>query len=500
MLFKTERFHEQFLYDVSKIVFKKKQYLSEYENADSLEINYKHRIFRNVRFIGSYPSKAYGKTITDIDFYQLVKYDEIFLLRLKQIFQENLIVPTDNYDFSSSSGFIFIRFHCGEEPNLIPPWSILDESGDCSFSYQKMREWLNGTKSYLPAPIYNQLETILTGETLSMRKLLKAEKLIESYASVTWTREDIVRGYTTKYERKYELLETLKEYKKKKVFKFIYVYPIPEKKNVEFCLVDMAIKDENVFEKEYAELDIRSFYSQEQEKLLKFYKRNLTPQGSELYNKLTSGISVYTGLAGRMELIGRIKKYKTLPEYIITKLEKNAEEFTEEKGIAQEIKNNGGLDEATVKKITREKMEKILKQLRPYVAPTSEEKLFVYEIRGLEAAREITPSLLIKRSKKGLSCPFFPLRSSELRKMFNIGVKALINPKLIFKCLMRISLQFSLDITGLCDKIFPNNSLRLKREGESVILYDGEKEIEKRDMSDMSDMTELQIKVLFIGQ
>ncbi len=474
MLIKTKEFHERLLHDLADIVIASKKYREQLNKAGSnLEMSYKKQLFSSVKFVGSYPEKPYGSAITDIDFFQIVVFDDKFLARIKQIF-ENL----------RYTNFIFVRFYCGEDSDLVPPW-IIDAEGGCSFSLEESDRWLKKIKPILDVrqlrSVYNHIWDILSRLSLSLRDLLDVEKLLEPYISISWTGEEIVKGYKTVNNKRFDFLRTLQTYKKKKTLKFVYRY------EQEYCLIDMSLKQ---FQKDVQPPDfatIRAYYENDTYKIIKSFKRYMKPEANQFYkDEFRKAVGNLTGLAGRLELISKLKKYRVLSPDVITRLENDCKEHAQKGGVCttneEELKS-------MIDKNTRHLTELFEKLVQPQFKP----EIFIYQTRALEAGQQISKDVIRDRLRGGNMCPFYRIDITDLKRLYFISTRALLDPKKVLECLYEACNMYKKDPYAEAKTLFKDTGLSIVVENNQASLMNGSKVIKT---TRLSKINVIQLRVL----
>ena len=160
-----------------------------------------------------------------------------------------------------------------------------------------------------------------------MMDLIKAEKAIEPFISLKWTKDEVIKGYKTFEGVTYNFYNSMVEYKQYRVIKFMYEYKDT------YCFIDL-----NLFTQDGSinagNKDPMRYYVDDKYKKFKTLKKMLPPELTEEYlNDVRNTIGYITPLAGRIELINSIEKYNVLPPEKIEKLRQLAKEYADKNGI-----------------------------------------------------------------------------------------------------------------------------------------------------------------------
>jgi hypothetical protein len=199
--------------------------------------------------------------------------------------------------------------------------------------------------------------------------LSNIEAIIEPYSTLNWTREELIKTYKIHNGYRYDLLDVLLNYPKKKVFKYLYQYS--DEKKTEYCLIDVSIKQYGKASKikTSEDFELKAFYQGDRMKLAKYMKKYLPSEiRVQRDDVVKERISKYTPLAGRLELIDKCIKYKLLHETEINNLIFDAKNYATEKDIKT-------IDYNEIQEIIYKNTEDIYNMFRPYILPEYE-KLF----------------------------------------------------------------------------------------------------------------------------
>lgn len=436
MLIKTQHFNKKFLTDLSNVVIFSKQYREDLKkNEADLDVGYKKQISQNVKFVGSYTNKKYGDYITDIDVIQFVNWGENVVTRLSQIMQ--------NLD---RTNFIFVRFYCGYVEELTIPW-VIDGQGSCRFTLSDLDNWIKNIKVYIPLSVYEKIFQIYDNPSLSLRDILDIETLIEPYLSLVWSREDIVNGYKIFGGKRYNLLDTLKKYPKKKVIKYMYRYSLYDELSKtfrnEYCLIDFSLKQKGFKEikKPDDNIELKAYYQSDTYKILKYIKNYLPDdiRSHDYTQSIKSKIGKYTPLAGKIELIDKCKKYKVIPQREIDNLLTDAKRYAVSNAIYT-------LDYDELQRIIYKETKDLYNIFRKKILPQNEKLITLYEIRGIEGNIKISKKTIQERLSKGIECVFFPIDVSDMNNLIDVSINLQLDPKLLLKCIYESCEKLNLDI------------------------------------------------------
>jgi hypothetical protein len=471
MLIKTPQFNKKFLTDLASIVVFSKEYRDELKRSqDNLEVGYKNQISKKVKFVGSYTTKKYGDYLTDIDVVQLVYWDEKVVTRLSQIMQ--------NLD---NSNFIFIRFYCGYIEEIAIPW-VLDGNGSCRFTLSDLDNWVGVIKNYIPSTAYEKILKIYNQKSLSFKDIMDIESLVEPYLSLVWTKQDIINGYKIFGGKRYNLLDMLQKYPRKKVIKYMYRYSLyePESKTFrnEYCLVDVALKKKlfGLQVKTSDDIELKAYYERDTFKMIKYMKKYLPEQVRSIDHTqaVRSKISKYTPLAGRIELIEKCKKYNVISQGELDNLLLDAKKYA----ITHDIPT---LDYNELQKIIYDKTKDVYSMFRDRIEPQFERLFTLFEIRGEEGNIKIPKKVIQDRLIKGVQCVFFPIDIKDMNNLITVALNAKLDPKKLLKCVYDSCEKLQLDIHTEIKKMFVHCSeeYKVKDDSEGYQLFHKDQVIAK---------------------
>lgn len=502
MLYKTAHFHQSFMNDLIQIVFtsheKFRNQLADLKSKDpALYVGFRKdpktrrttRPFTGLIFVGSYPDKQENDLITDIDISQVVTFDNKLIQKMQVLFY--------NLD---RSNFMFLRLYCGQVEQLQPPWNY-DSKGDCSFNLDKAEKWVRNLKPFLDQrekemqsnkPVYPLIQTIFNKDSLSLQDLLNVERLLEPYMSIVWTKEDILRGYKVLLGKKYQLLDVLNtKTKRLKVLKFVYKYRNPRTNIVNYCPIDIALKDyaDEQKDKEISDfVGYNAFYNDDIKKMLQTLKRYVVFDKFIEYNQAIKNVTKpYSNIMARFKLIDKLKSFSTLSNSEIKKLEDDVDSYIKENNITPTT-----LPE--MKKIVEDRALKLLEDVQQIIRPEYQVKVMTLFLRAQESKEQIPKSIIRKRIELGNPCPFFPIDSNDLIKLYSLSKRSFLDPKKMVTCLYQACSSTGTDPFEQAKTIFSKENYFISKENGKVIL--------KRDEETIASLPEsylnlLQVAVLF---
>lgn len=471
LITKTPEFHKKFLYDMADIAIFSKEYrqaISDWDKKDLLNtIGYRHQPSRNVKFVGSYPTKAYGKFVTDIDTQCIIRSvdDPSFYTRLSQILQ--------NLD---RTNFKFGRFYCGYIYGLEPPWSVGD-AGECQFDYEQVNKWLEQIKKSHPL-IYEKCKPI-TGEYISMSDLVKVDTAIDPYISITWTKSDIINGSKIHDGLRYNLKECMKTYNRQRVFKYLYKY------NGLYCLVDVTLlaKDLSI---PNSSKNMLVYYTGNVQKKFKVLKKILQPGiDSEYFKDISESIGHITPLASAIEMIDKCKKYSIMSDKEVQEMEEHAREYAKKHKIET-------IDYGSLQKMISERLAPLYAKYRRLVLPEKMKELYVYDIRTLQIEEKVSKRLITLRNRLKFDCSLFPVSVKHIEYLYEKSMDALLDPYQMYNCVKAACDLHNLYMPVMIENIFTKENYRIaqKTEDTFILLQD------KIEVKESKNLKKLQRMVL----
>lgn len=469
---KTEKFNRKFLYDLADLTIFRREYLESIQKWDRqgklFSIGFGNQPSNTVKFFGSYFSKKEGSFVSDIDVILLVNSvrDERFYLRLNDILRNLDRTP-----------FTFVRFYCGYIQGLEPPWKIGDH-GECQFNLEKIDKWIENVRKTFPS-IYEKLRPFLDKDTISMNDLIRADQAIEPYISLTWTRNDIIKGYQIYSGIKYDFRTSMYNYPRYRVMKFLYNF------EGRFCLVDVNFvsRDKSI---PRSSQDALSYYTNDLYKKYKYLKK-LLPMNkvTEYTEDRKRALGELTPLAAFVELVSKVKKYNVVPANKLAEMQKYTELYAKEKGI-------GTTDYDQLQNLIREKIAPLYQKYRKFVKSENRKELYVLDIRVIQMNDQVPKKVILKREKLGYDCPLFPINVEHIRFLYEKSVDLLLDPYALYLCIQDAVNKTSLSFPWVIENLFrPDKYIIRFSEGRQYTLYIGNNEIEKS-----SDLKKLQKKAI----
>jgi hypothetical protein len=426
---KTEQFHKKFLYDLSNIVIFKKEYLESIKKWDREKklktIGFRNQQTRSVKFLGSYFNKEFGRSVTDIDVRQILDTvsDERLYKRIPEMFK--------NLD---NTNFIFVRFYCGYIQGLEPPWKI-NEKGDCDFNLKKVDKWLNNVKIVYPN-IYQKIAKYFEKDTISMMDLILADKEIEPYISLVWSKNEIIQGYKDYNNIRYDFRDCMINYPRYRVMKFIYKY------HDSFCLVDINFicRDNSI----NRESGVVESYLNDTYKKFKYLKKILASDKIPQYLQETRDlIGHITPLAAFIELTDKIKKYNVVDTEKLRKMELYAQDYAKKHNIPT-------IDYKELQKIISEKTAPLYEKYKEFIDEKYKLGLFVMNVRILQLNEPIKrETIQARQNNPKYDCTLFPITVDEIKIIYKKSAKILIDPINFYRCLIQVSEKLKMPIKNI---------------------------------------------------
>ena len=475
LITKTHEFQKKFLYDMADIAIYSREYreaISEWERKGKLDtIGLHNQPSRNIKFVGSYPTKAYGKFVTDIDTQSIIKSinDPVFYTRLSQIL-ENL----------DRTNFKFGRLYCGYIQGLQPPWKVGD-AGECQFDYEEVNMWLQQVKRSHPH-IYEKCKEI-SGEYISMADLVKVDTAIDPYISLTWTRSDIIKGSKVHDGLVYDLKECMTTYdRRQRIFKYLYKY------NGNYCLVDVALfaKDLSI---PSTSKNMLVYYTGNVLKKFKLLKKNLIPDFySEYFKDISETIGHITPLAASIELIDNCKKYNIMSDIEIKKMEEHAKEYAKKHKIET-------IDYSYLQKMISDRLGPLYVKYRQFVLPEKKRELYVYDIRTIQINEKVSKRVITLRNRLGFDCSLFPVNVKHIEYLYDKSMDSLLDPYQMYRCIKDACDLHNLYMPLVIENIFTKENYKIKSKDENtfILLKD------KIEVKESKNLKKLQ-RIVLIGK
>lgn len=495
MLIKTRELFKNFIEQLGNICFQKDLYDSDMKRINGLDQNtYEKQIyqggfgnqpFSKIMFVGSFFKKKYGEYLSDIDVTEFIEgneFDENFVQRFQYII-ENI----------EESSFIYMRFFCGEDTDLIPPWHI-DGKGSCKFNIEDTEKWLNEMKvsKYLDDRIKKFIDQRLSKDNLSVRDLLDVEEEMKKYNSISWKPEDIIKGFVDFHGKKYRLLDVLKNYNKKKTLRYVFKYKNHD--NIEdMLLIDYSIRQKTK-QIEEGSLESRAYYLEDPIKIIKMYKRWILPEYNQDYDGILNETTrKYTTIAFRLDMIMRLRRYQSIEETQLERLEGDVNTFisnkdenwkitlTEDcKTNKQKIKNNAQdfkdflVDKNNIDDvysniqvlITSEAKKGVIEMEKKNMLDYKNiEQIEIYKLRAVEVRNNISKDILRNRINSKYACPFFTVDLKDLQNLYRKGLSALVDPVKLLNCFYEICNKNNIDPRILIKVIFSKQKAKILKIG-----------------------------------
>jgi hypothetical protein len=454
---KTQDFHRRFMYDLANLVIFKREYLEEISKWDRegklFTIGYGKQPSRTVKFFGSYFDKKEGGLVTDIDVILLVNSlnDERFFLRLVDIMK--------NLDRTK---FKFVRFYCGYITGLEPPWSI-GNKGECEFDMIKVDKWLQSIKSKYPI-VYEKVKPYLAKDTISMLDLINADKAIEPNISITWTREEIIKGSKTHNGVVYDFRTVMHTYKRHRVMKFFYDY------NGKYCLVDLNFVSKDKSIPRTAD-DAVTYYMDDISKKYKYLKKMLIASKKEKFmEEHKTAIGHITPLAAFVELIERLKKYNILSKDDLENMENYARKYASENNIPT-------INYDEIQDLLLEKTTPIYYRYKDYIEEKFKKDVYIYNIRRLQLNTQVPKDIIIERQKLGYDCTLFPVNVSHITYVYDKAVNILLDPYNLYNCIVESAIRYEISLPIFIETFFKDKSYKITSQDGEYTLYLGDTKI-----------------------
>ena len=429
----------------------KDQLLDEqlYESFFQIKINNSQNIE------GSYKFKPYGSFVSDIDYTVYSNADTNLINSIKRIIK-------------IKNKFIFIHLSCGNYPEFVPPWKITNTG--CDFNYIEAVEWYQNIKIKFEPETISFIENKLFRKTLTIRDIIEINLELEKYSDIKWTRTDILNGYKIdKYDTsiRYDLLNTLRNYHP--VLKFLFIYS--NRNDIDYIPVDIGILKPN--EKRGIIQKCNPFYTENWYRIFKSLKWKIKSEFKSHYLIALLKIDYQNALLNRLKMLKRIISQQLINEDKILELQSK---------IGGEIANP--LSEITEHDLT---LESLIKQVEKNISLTLEEdaKYFIDKLKKqsdivlkhmyldravVYASIPVSIKNLMKRSDKGIRCPFFDVDDEEYNFLYQFSVDLLLEPIKSINCFIQIANDADLLVKNIIDINIENNFF-LKMVDDKVELY-----------------------------
>lgn len=415
---------------------------------------------------GSYKFKPNGSFVSDID-YTVYSHADINLINsIKRIIRRK-------------NRFIFIHLSCGTYPQFVPPWKITDTG--CDFNYIEAVEWYQNIKAKFEHETREIIEGKLFSKTLTIRDIIEIDFELEKYSDIKWTESDIMNGYKTdKYDTsiRYSLLNTLRNYHP--VLKFLFIYDIglrppvrdiPYERRIDYIPVDIGIlkpgDERGVIQK------CNPFYTENWYRIFKSLKWKIKSEYKNQYLMALSKIDYQNALVNRLKMLKRIINLQLINHQDIIELQSkiDAEIANPLSGITdpdlnletliKQVERNISL---TIEGDTKYFMNKLKKQSDVVLKNMYYDRALIY------ASIPVSIKNLMKRSAKGIRCPFFDVDDREYNFLYKFSVDLLLEPIKVINCLIQVANEENLLVKDIVD-IDTETNIFLNEVDDKIVLY-----------------------------
>lgn len=444
MIIKTERFNNMMLKDVQ-----------------SLAINPSIPL----TLIGSYPDKAYGTLINDVDFKDNVYYNQTLL---------NILIK--NIQKAKEKGlFTFMYLNCGKYIEFSLPWNI-DSVGGCDFDYLKVRDWFLNfqTKNLVDIEKIKFIYKKLSSRNLLIKDILEIEEILDSSSKIVWLEEDIIRGYKTVRGITYNLLDLLKEVDQT-VCKYIYKYTTENDVN-EFINIEIGLVNKNKKIKGFRR-KISPYYLEDWYSVLKSYRRNLNDEAKKQYFEDLKEVEEKLALRSQLELTRKIIKYKLLPPDTVKGIMLDSKQMMDKLEV-----NYRGLKADEIEKNLTNEINDYARGLIDYYKEQIKDDLRpIYQMywdRSIQARDSISIHDLIKK-RSILRCPFFDIDFEEFQYLYTLANRLLFPPIRFIDCFILTAKSLDISIPDLIIQGINQNQMSIISKDTHLYLYDRDQKIGK---------------------
>lgn len=423
---------------------------------------YQITINNSQKIEGSYKFKPYGSFVSDIDYTVYSRLDINLINSIQRI-------------INRKKQFIFIHLSCGTYPEFIPPWKITDTG--CDFNYIQAVEWYQNIKSKFEPETRTFIENKLFSKTMTIRDIIEIDFELEKYSDIKWNETDIMNGYKTdKYDTsiRYGLLNTLRNHHP--VLKFLFIYSTENPEELDYIPVDIGILEPNkkrtgIIQK------CNSFYTENWYKIFKSLKWKIKNEYKNRYLISLSKIDYQNALLNRLKMLKRIIKLQLITQEKIDKLQYKIEseianplsgiyqtELTLESIIKIVEKNISQSIEADAKYF----INKLKNQTDIVLKNMYFDRAFVY------STIPVSIKNLLKRSNKGIRCPFFEVDDQEYNFLYQTSIDFLLEPIKTINCFIQLANESDLLVKDIID-IQTESNIFLKLVDNKVELYKRER-------------------------
>jgi hypothetical protein len=432
MVIKTPEFDRKFMNDLKEINVNK---------------------YKKPEIRGSYKTKPYGSTISDIDIQVNVKYNETLLDIVA-----NIIKRVGN----TSKNFKFINLKLGKYNDFITPWNI-DNKGECVFDIDKAYEWFENfkTKKLVPLNIINKIGLKLYSPQLLITDLIDIDNILTPYSKITWNEKDIRNGYIIGKDKiKYNLLDNMKS--KIPILQYIYNTDKGELVSIDFALEDYEYK------KSHKKNRYIAYYYQDLYDILKTeYKWKIEDEYIDLYSDTIKKIDFINDLKYKISLVERINENKLYDnnfrcflnnelknELLYNNIDIN-KSFSEILDILYDIRN---------KMLTG-----TVEYFQQFVKPEYKKDNIYKYIRGKQAQNNINLKDIKDRSSLGIKCPFFTTNKDDFETLTDLSLNLEYDTDKLIQCFYDNAIKSKMNMSDLVSQIKKNN-LSIETIDDKVLL------------------------------
>lgn len=404
MVIKTETLEKQFLRDISEIAINKNKPFD---------------------FVGSYKIKKIGEPITDIDLMTDVYYNE----KLFQILSSNLF---------RMKKFILHRILCGLPNEFKTPWSF-DDKGGCVFNLEKSIKWLKDLP--IPDDIKKKVLTIINKESLRIRDIIDIENILNSYAEISWSLDDLKKGYKIILGTRYNIVDLVKKY--------IFVIELFYIHDNSLISVDITLRDKN-FKSASISPNSYIYYTENWYKVMKSYRWIIEEQYRVEYMNVMKSIENLILQKSQQDLREAVSNNEKLKKYV---------KYIEIKENISEKINN--------------RLEKYIEYFNKKVKPQFKKNLLLIFKRSLEAKVSTSKDDILEREEQNIQCPFYICDIDDYERVVSLAVRIEMDIDMVYNCFKNVSEKYDISIKNML-KHFGNNNLAMRIDKQYIILTEND--------------------------
>lgn len=405
MVIKTDALEKKFLKDISEIAINKN---------------------RPFEFVGSYKIKKIGEPITDIDLMSDVYYNE----KLFQILSSNLF---------HMRNFVLNRILCGLPKEFKTPWSF-DDKGGCVFNLEQSIKWLKELP--IPDDMKKKVLNIINKESLRIRDIIDIENIINSYAEISWSLDDLKKGYKIVLGTRYNIVDLVKKYIF--VIELFYIY------NEQLISVDITLRDKN-FKSASISPNSYIYYTENWYKVMKSYRWIIQDEYRTEYMNVMKNIENLILEKNRQDLKESVSKNEKLKKYV-----KHISESKE--NLAYKINNN---------------LDKYIEYFYKKLKPQYKKNLFLIFKRSVEARIPTSKNDIMNREEQNIQCPFYICDIDDYEQVVSLAVRIEMDIDSVYNCFKTISEKYNISIKNML-KHFGNNNLGMRIDKNNIILTEND--------------------------